>query len=84
MLRIRLMKPGKSVSGKHHFKIVVIEGGKPRDGRFIEQLGYYNPAREMLKLDIDKYEAWVKKGANPTQTVASLFKRHKKKVASSK
>ncbi|MDP2923054.1 MAG: 30S ribosomal protein S16 [Candidatus Omnitrophota bacterium] len=81
MLRIRLRKPGKVAKGRYHFKIVVIEGSKARDSRFIEQLGHYDPSRKLLKFDdIAKYESWVKKGAQPTETVASLFKKYKKQI----
>lgn len=78
MLRIRLRRPGKSVSGKHHFKVVVTEITRARESRFIEQVGHYNPVQKLLKFDVEKYESWVKKGAKPTDTVASLFKRYKK------
>ena len=80
MLRIRLRKPGKVAKGRYHFKIVVIEQAKARDSRFIEELGYYDPSQDLLKFDIAKYEAWVKKGARPTETVLSLAKRCKKKA----
>jgi small subunit ribosomal protein S16 len=78
MLRIRLRKPGKIAKGRHHFKIVVIEKARARDARFIEELGHYDPSAGLLKFDITKYEAWVKKGARPTETVVSLSKRYKK------
>lgn len=78
MLRIRLQRPGKSVKGKRHYKIVVIERSKARDSSFKAQLGHYNPAEKLLKVDTDKYESWVKKGAQPTETVASLYKKYKK------
>lgn len=78
MLRIRMRKPGKIAKGRYHFKIVVIEGSKARDAKFIEQLGHYDPSRKLLKFDIAGYESWVKKGARPTETVASLFKKYKK------
>ncbi|UCG35404.1 MAG: 30S ribosomal protein S16 [Candidatus Omnitrophota bacterium] len=80
MLRIRLLKPGKSVKRRHHWKIVVIESKSARDSKFIKQLGYYDPSRELLKCDIEAYQDWVKKGAQPTSTVASLFKKYKKEV----
>lgn len=78
MLKIRLMKPGKSVKRRNHFKIVVIESGKPRDSRFIEQIGYHNPSSKLLDIDLEKYQSWIKKGAKPTQTVTTLAKRYKK------
>jgi small subunit ribosomal protein S16 len=78
MLKIRLRKPGKSIKGRNHFKIVVAEARSARESKFVEQVGYYNPVRKLLKIDIGKYEDWLKKGAKPTETVASLFKRYKK------
>jgi small subunit ribosomal protein S16 len=84
MLKIRLRKPGKSIKRRYHYKIVVTEAKFARDSKFVKQLGYYNPTRKLLKIDIDKYQEWIKKGAQPTQTVASLFKRYKKQVAASK
>jgi small subunit ribosomal protein S16 len=82
MLKIRLRKPGKSVKRRYHYKIVVMEGKSPRDSRFSAQVGYYDPSRKLLSFDITKYQDWLKKGAKPTETVATLFKRYKK--ASSK
>jgi small subunit ribosomal protein S16 len=81
MLRIRLRKPGKVSKGRYHFKIVVIERGKARDAEYLEQLGHYDPSRELLKLDTSRYEFWVGKGAKPTETITSLYKRYKKQVA---
>jgi small subunit ribosomal protein S16 len=80
MLRIRLRKPGKSVKGRRHNKIVVMEKGASRDGKFVEQIGFYDPLRKIVKLDTAKYEAWVKNGAKPTETVASLYKKQKKQA----
>ena len=78
MLKIRLMKPGKSVKRRYNFKIVVMDAKKARDSRFVEQLGYYDPSKELIKIDLDKYDDWRKKGAQPTETVLSLAKRYKK------
>lgn len=78
MLKIRLRKPGKSIKRRQHFKIVVTEARSARDSRFVEELGYYDPSRNLLKFDQEKYQEWVKKGAHPTETVASLFKRYTK------
>jgi len=84
MLKIRLRRPGKSVKRRYHSKIVVIEAKSPRDSRFKAQVGYYDPSRKLLQFDIAKYEAWVKKGAKPTETVRTLFKRYKRQQAGSK
>jgi small subunit ribosomal protein S16 len=78
MLRIRLRRPGKSVKGIRHYKIVVIDSKSARDARFVDELGHYDPSRKLLKINITRYEDWFKKGAKPTETVASLFKKYKK------
>lgn len=79
MLKIRLRRPGKSVKRRYHYKIVVAEAKSARESKFTAQIGHYDPAHELLKIDIEKYESWVKKGAQPTETVATLFKKYKKK-----
>ena len=84
MVRIRLSKPGKSIKRRYHTKIVVIESTRSRDSRFLEQVGFYDPSRDILKIDIDRYKVWVKNGAKPTETVASLFKRHKRQSGKDK
>ncbi len=81
MLRVRLRKPGKSIKRRYHWKIVVIESTTARDGKFVKQVGHYDPSRGLLKFDINAYEGWIKKGAQPTPTVASLFKKYKKEEA---
>ena len=78
MLKIRLRRPGKSVKRRYHYKIVVAEAKSARESKFVAQLGYYDPSRKLLKLEISKYETWIKMGAKPTETVATLFKRYKK------
>jgi ribosomal protein S16 len=50
----------------------------------LSQLGYYDPSKDILKLDITGYEKWVKNGAKPTETVASLFRKCKRKAVSDK
>ncbi len=78
MLKIRLRKPGKPVKRRHHFKIIVCEARTPRESKFVEELGYYDPSRNLLKVDLSKYEEWLKKGAKPTETVASLVKKYRR------
>lgn len=80
MLKIRLMKPGKSIKKRHHFKIVVMDAKCARDSRFVEQIGYYDPSQELLKVDLEKYQKWVNQGAQPTETTAALAKRYKKSL----
>lgn len=73
MLKIRLKRTGRK--GQPHYRIVVMESAKPRDGRTVEDLGYYNPRLTPPVFDIDKEKAkeWLDKGAQPTDTVAQYF-----------
>ncbi len=78
MLKVRLRRPGKSIKGRRHQKIVVTESSWARESKFIDEIGYYDPSRELLKIDTDKYKEWIQKGAQPSETVASLFKNYGK------
>jgi small subunit ribosomal protein S16 len=64
---------------KPFYRIVVSDQRNPRDGRYIEQVGTYDPKAKSggVKLDRDKIEAWIKKGAKPSQTVSQLIKKNK-------
>ena len=84
MLKIRLMKPGKSVKRRSAYKIVIMEQHAPRDSSFSDQVGHYNPIEKLLKIDIEKYQKWIKKGAQPTDTVRALYKRYNKQLAKAK
>ncbi len=73
-VKIRLKRMGtKKVP---FFRIVVADSRAPRDGRFIEELGYYNPLAEpkLVKIDNEKALEWMKKGAKPSETVERLFR----------
>jgi small subunit ribosomal protein S16 len=74
-VRIRLQRKG----AKHmaFFRIVAADSRSPRDGRFIEQLGYYDPLRDPpeIKVETDKVIDWLSKGAQPSETVESLLRR---------
>jgi len=61
------------------YRIVVSDRRFPRDGRYIEQVGTYDPSATSggLKLNRDKVETWIKKGAKPSQTVSELIKKQK-------
>jgi len=74
-LRIRLRRMGRKKSP--HYRIVVAESSMPRDGRFVEIVGHYNPTTSpaTLVVDRDKALGWIGKGATPTDTVSSLFKK---------
>jgi small subunit ribosomal protein S16 len=60
------------------YRIVVADSRFPRDGRFIEEIGYYNPLEEpsVVKVDAEKAKEWIANGAQPTDTVKALFKKH--------
>lgn len=76
MLKIKLARFGKR--NQPEYRIVVNEARSKRDGAYVAKIGHYSPAREpkILELDIKEYEAWIAKGAQPTETVASLAKRY--------
>ena len=59
------------------YRIVVADSRYPRDGRFIEEIGIYNPVANPaeLKVDVDRAQAWIKTGAQPTETVRDLLKK---------
>lgn len=73
MVRIRLSRRGK----KHapFYRIIVTDKRTKRDGAPIEEIGTYNPRTKELKLDKIKAEDWIKNGAIPTETVATLLKK---------
>ncbi len=75
MVKIRLRRAGAKKAP--FYKVVVADSRSPRDGRIIEQIGTYNSMTEPseIKIDAQKVEEWIKKGAQPTDTVKSLFKR---------
>ena len=60
------------------YRIVVADSRYPRDGRFIEEIGYYNPMEEpaVVKIDAEKAAKWIANGAQPTDTVKDLFKKN--------
>ncbi len=75
-VKIRLKRMG--MKGKPFYRIVVADSRTPRDGRFVEEIGYYNPVTDPaeVKLDAERAAYWVKNGAQPTQTVKSLLKKN--------
>jgi small subunit ribosomal protein S16 len=75
---IRLSRHG--AKKKPFYRIVVSDQRFPRDGRYIEQVGTYDPSATAggLKLNRDKIDTWIKKGAKPSQTVSELIKKEKK------
>lgn len=75
MVKIRLRRMG--VKKAPFYRVVVADSRYPRDGRFIEEIGYYNPTTNPaeIKIDADKANDWIKKGAQPTETVKALLKK---------
>jgi small subunit ribosomal protein S16 len=76
MVKIRLKRIGTKKAP--FYRIVVSESTSPRDGSFIEELGYFNPLTEPneFKIDAEKARQWVKNGAQPTDTVRALLKKN--------
>ena len=74
-VRIRLRRMG--AKKRPFYRVVVADSRMPRDGRFIEKVGYYNPMKEPpdIKLDESKILKWIKSGAKPSHTVYCLMKR---------
>ncbi|MBO4584898.1 MAG: 30S ribosomal protein S16 [Clostridia bacterium] len=73
-VKIRLRRMG--AKKQPFYRIVVADSRYPRDGRFIEEIGYYNPLSDPsdVKVDAEKVEKWIKNGAQPTDTVKKLLK----------
>ncbi|MFU0783890.1 MAG: 30S ribosomal protein S16 [Thermoanaerobacterium thermosaccharolyticum] len=74
-VKIRLKRMGAKKSPFYRF--VVADSRSPRDGRFIEEIGYYNPVSnpKEIKIDSEKAIKWLKVGAQPSDTVRALFKK---------
>lgn len=75
MLKIRLRRMGAKKAP--FYRIVVADSRAPRNGAFVEEIGYYNPITEPaeIKVDAEKARTWMKNGAQPTDTVRSLLKK---------
>ncbi|PWM27613.1 MAG: 30S ribosomal protein S16 [Oscillospiraceae bacterium] len=76
MVKIRLRRMGSKKNA--FYRIVVADSRSPRDGRFIEEIGYYNPLTDPadVKIDGDKAKAWIANGAQPTDTVRAILKKN--------
>lgn len=75
-IRIRLARGGRKK--RPFYRIVVADSQSPRDGRFIERIGTYNPLPETaeVKIDSDRLQYWLQQGAKPSDTVNSLIRKH--------
>lgn len=74
MVKIRLKRLGSK--GAPFYRIVVADVRAPRDGAFIEEIGTYDPTKEpsVIKVDMEKANEWIAKGAQPTETVKAILK----------
>jgi len=70
---IRFSRQGKKKSP--FYRIVAADKRRARDGKFIELLGTYHPVTKVLKLDTERYEKWIKVGAQPSGTLAAIVRR---------
>ena len=82
-VKIRLRRMG--AHKKPFYRIVVADSRSPRDGRCIEEIGYFNPMVEPaeVKIDMEKAQKWIKNGAQPTERVKSIINSEMKKEAPS-
>ena len=67
----------RGVKKKPFYRIVAADSRSPRDGKFLEMLGTYDPlkSKNNIKIDAEKVTSWIKKGAKPSETVAALLKK---------
>ena len=74
-VKIRLKRMG--AHKKPFYRVVVADARAPRDGKFIDEIGYYDPMKEpkVINIDEEKAKKWLANGAQPTETVKTLFKK---------
>lgn len=75
-VKIRLRRMGAKKAP--FYRVVVADSRFPRDGRFIEEIGYYDPTKDpvVVKIDAEKAQKWIANGAQPTETVKALLKKN--------
>ena len=75
-VKIRLRRMGAKKAP--FYRVVVADSRFPRDGRFIEEIGYYDPTKEpaVVKIDAEKAKTWIANGAQPTDTVRVMLKKN--------
>lgn len=73
MLKLRLKRTGRKRSPS--YRLVIMENTTRRDGRPVEEVGYYDPISKNYKLDSEKIQKWLKFGVKPTKTVSNLLKK---------
>ncbi len=74
-VHIRLRRIGKHPKKRPHFRFTVFDERKGRDSRYLEEIGFYNPVSGAIKLKKERFDFWVKKGAQASDTVKSLAKK---------
>ena len=72
-VKMRLTRTGAKKAPT--YRVVVADSRSPRDGRFIEEIGFFNPRSDELKINAEKAQTWLKNGAQPTDTVRALLKK---------
>ena len=70
-MRLRRMGAKKAPT----YRVIVADSRSPRDGRFIEEIGHFNPRSDEIKIDSEKAKKWLANGAQPTDTVRALLKK---------
>ena len=73
MLKLRLKRIGRKRAPS--YRLVVMESSTRRDGRPVEEVGFYNPISKQSQFDVPKIEKWLSYGAQPSETVANLLKK---------
>lgn len=73
MLKLRLKRTGRKRSPS--YRLVIMENTSRRDGRSVDEVGYYNPITKQYKFETDKIKKWLNYGVKPTETVLSLLKK---------
>ena len=74
-VKIRLKRMGAKKAP--FYRVIVADSRSPRDGRFIDEIGYYDPTKDpsVIKIDAEKANKWIANGAQPTDTVKSILKK---------
>ncbi|MCL6466464.1 MAG: 30S ribosomal protein S16 [candidate division WOR-3 bacterium] len=78
MVKIRLTRLG--ARNKPAYRVVAIDSRRARDSKYLEALGHYDPRRKILKLNLERVDYWLSRGAQPSNTVDRLIKRYRKMV----
>ena len=72
-VKMRLTRTGAKKAPT--YRVIVADSRSPRDGRFIEELGHFNPRTDEVKIDAERAKVWLSNGAQPTDTVRALLKK---------